>query len=57
MNWRPLARLIFAGKPVLADPFGLNAALQFRKDHRAELRAQERSDAAKRGWISRRAGA
>ena len=54
---RKILRTIFAGKPVLADPYGLNAALQYRKDHRAELRAQERSDAAKRGWISRRAGA
>jgi hypothetical protein len=39
------------------DPFGLNAALAYRKANRDELQAQARSDAAKRGWVSRRAGA
>ena len=57
MNWRPLARLIFAGKPVLADPFGLNAALAERKANRDQLRAAARSEAARKGWQTRRAGA
>jgi len=52
-----LLRLIFAGKPVSVDPFGLNAALAYRKANRAELQAQARSDASKRGWETRRAGA
>ena len=52
-----LLRLIFAGKPVSVDPFGLNAALAERKANRAALEAQARSDAAKRGWMTRRAGA
>lgn len=39
------------------DRFGINASLAARKANRPALKAQARSDAAKRGWISRRAGA
>lgn len=44
-------------RPAPADPFLISAALAVRKANRAALKAQARSDAAKRGWQTRRAGA
>lgn len=49
-------RSLFAGKPVQADPFGIVAALADRKRNRAAYRAIERSQAAHKGWATRRGG-
>ena len=38
-----------------SDPFGIEAALAERKRNRAAIRAQERSDASRRGWVTRKA--
>jgi hypothetical protein len=53
---RTIAAVIGA-EPPRPEDFGINAALADRKANRPALKAQARSDAAKRGWISRRAGA
>ena len=48
--------LLTRGKPVVADPFGIVAALAERKANRAIHRAMERSQAAHKGWATRRGG-
>lgn len=50
MSWLDLLR----GKQVVADPHGLTAALAERKANRAQYEAQARSDAARKGWETRR---
>jgi hypothetical protein len=37
------------------DPFGIEAALAERKRNRPAYRAQERSDASRKGWVTRKA--
>ena len=51
-----LLRTIFGGKPVASDPHGIIAALAERKANRAAYRALERSQAAHKGWATRRGG-
>lgn len=53
-SWRSWARSLGA-KPRAVDPYGIIAALAERKANRTAIRAQERSDAARRGWETRRA--
>ncbi len=51
---RKILALFAAGKPVSTDPFGLVAALAERKANRAIYRAIARSQAAQKGWATRR---
>lgn len=44
-------------RAINADPYGIRAALDERKANREAYRAQERSDAARKGWATRRGGA
>lgn len=53
---RTIAAVIGA-EPPRPEDFGLDAALADRKANRAALKAQARSDAARKGWETRRAGA